>query len=161
MLAVYCDNCEARQLLPLSLVLGVTSDVRENGRVVHHLAYRCWCGHRDVVLVRGPAARPRPLSRASVPETPVAGTPVAETPVARRRGLLDRLARVLADVRELHERRALLARPWEEEFLHWAHDELGWQLHGHLPPPAGRRRSSVTPRGWCPGLARSTGEPGS
>lgn len=57
---------------------------------------------------------------------------------------------------ELHERMALLNRPWEEEYLHWVWDEDGWQLHGHaLPPPDGRRRS-VTRQGWCPALRRPT-----
>ena len=32
----------------------------------------------------------------------------------------------------LHERRELLNRPWEEEFLHYA---LDGKLHGHLLPP--------------------------
>lgn len=63
--------------------------------------------------------------------------------------------RVADDVRELGERRVLLDRPWEEEFMHWVHDERGWHLHGHLPPPARRRTRSVTARGWCPGLARA------
>jgi len=53
---------------------------------------------------------------------------------------------------ELHERMALLNRPWEEDFLHWAGE--GDQLHGHLVPPRGRRGRSTTSSGWCPGLAR-------
>ena len=36
---------------------------------------------------------------------------------------------------ELHERAALLDRPWEEEFLHWVGD--GLELHGRLVPPPG------------------------
>jgi hypothetical protein len=63
------------------------------------------------------------------------------------------LRRVTGDLRELDERRALLDRPWEEDFLHWAHDEQGWHMHGHLVPPPRRRGSSVTSRGWCPGLS--------
>jgi hypothetical protein len=55
---------------------------------------------------------------------------------------------------ELHERAALLDRPWEEEFLHWAGD--GRELHGRLVPPHGRGRGA-TRSGWCPGLARSRG----
>jgi hypothetical protein len=62
------------------------------------------------------------------------------------------LLRVASGVRELEERRALLDRPWEEDFLHWACDEQGWHLHGHLAPPRRRRTKSVTSRGWCPGL---------
>jgi hypothetical protein len=54
----------------------------------------------------------------------------------------------LAVQAELHERAALLARPWEEELLHWS----GEGLHGvHPPRPDGRRRS-VTRGGWCPGM---------
>ncbi len=34
---------------------------------------------------------------------------------------------------ELHERAALLDRPWEEDFLHWAGG--GRELHGRLVPP--------------------------
>jgi hypothetical protein len=55
---------------------------------------------------------------------------------------------------ELRERAALLDRPWEEEFLHWA-DE-GRELHGRLVPPPGRGRST-TRTGWCPGTVRSRG----
>jgi hypothetical protein len=55
---------------------------------------------------------------------------------------------------ELHERAALLNRPWEEEFLHWAGD--GRELHGRLLPPPGRGHST-TRSGWCPGLAGSRG----
>ena len=55
---------------------------------------------------------------------------------------------------ELHERAALLDRPWEEEFLHWAGD--GRELHGQLVPPPGRGRGTTT-RGWCPGMVRSRG----
>jgi hypothetical protein len=54
---------------------------------------------------------------------------------------------------ELHERAALLDRPWEEEFLHWAD---GRELHGRLLPPPGLRRSTAR-SGWCPGTARFRG----
>jgi hypothetical protein len=74
--------------------------------------------------------------------------------VAIRRALV----RVISDLREMDERRALLDRPWEEDFLHWARDERGWQLHGHLTPPPRRRIKSVTSRGWCPGLSVNTHE---
>lgn len=57
-----------------------------------------------------------------------------------------------AEVTELHERQRLRNRPWEEQFLHWAYDGQEWHLHGHLPPPAGGRRHSVTRNGWCPAL---------
>ncbi len=67
-----------------------------------------------------------------------------------RRGLREFLAVQV----ELHERAALLDRPWEEDFLHWAGD--GRELHGRLRPPAGRGRST-TSSGWCPGLVRSRG----
>jgi hypothetical protein len=59
-----------------------------------------------------------------------------------------------ADLRELGERQVLLDRPWEEDFLHWARDGQGWQLHGHIVAPPQRRASSVTSQGWCPGTAR-------
>ena len=60
--------------------------------------------------------------------------------------------------RELHERQALRQRPWEEELLHWSWDGENWQLHGHLDPPAGRRRST-TSSGWCLALrGRSANE---
>ena len=55
---------------------------------------------------------------------------------------------------ELHERAALLDRPWEEELLHWAGD--GRELHGRLVPPPGRGRST-TSSGWCPGMVRTRG----
>ncbi|ADB75222.1 hypothetical protein [Geodermatophilus obscurus] len=55
---------------------------------------------------------------------------------------------------ELHERAALLDRPWEEELLHWADD--GRKLHGRLVPPPGRSRST-TSSGWCPGMVRNRG----
>jgi hypothetical protein len=55
----------------------------------------------------------------------------------------------LAVQAELQERAGLIARPWEEEFLHWSADGT---LHGTMPPPAGRRRST-TRSGWCPGSA--------
>jgi hypothetical protein len=55
---------------------------------------------------------------------------------------------------ELHERAALLDRPWEEDLLHWAGD--GHELHGRLVPPPGRRRGT-TRSGWCPGLSYRRG----
>jgi hypothetical protein len=73
--------------------------------------------------------------------------------------LITRLRHVLADVRELEERRSLLDRPWEEDLLHWARGDQGWQLHGQFVPPARRRTSSVTSRGWCPRMSRIN-EPG-
>ncbi|NMI01372.1 hypothetical protein [Pseudonocardia acidicola] len=57
-------------------------------------------------------------------------------------------------MRELEERRALLDRPWEEDFLHWARGEAGWELHGRIAPPPRWRSRSVTSTGWCPGLLR-------
>jgi len=53
---------------------------------------------------------------------------------------------------ELHERAALLDRPWEEDLLHWAGD--GHELHGRLVPPPGRGRGT-TRSGWCPGVVPS------
>jgi hypothetical protein len=73
------------------------------------------------------------------------------------RRLIEQAARISAEVRELEERRDLLNRPWEEEFLHWARDERGLHLHGHLVPPPKSRTSSVTSTGWCPGLQRVPG----
>jgi hypothetical protein len=71
------------------------------------------------------------------------------------RRLVKRLHEFSEDLRELEERRVLLDRPWEENFLHWARDEHGWQLHGSFLPPPLRRASSVTSQGWCPGTART------
>ena len=53
---------------------------------------------------------------------------------------------------ELHERAALLYRPWEEDLLHWAGG--GQELHGRLLPPPGRGRGT-TRSGWCPGVVPS------
>lgn len=63
--------------------------------------------------------------------------------------LLVRIRAALQRLDELEQRRALLDRPWEEEFLHWAADG---SLHGNqLPPAAKRGRShSTTTGGWCP-----------
>lgn len=61
----------------------------------------------------------------------------------------------LAGLDELHQRRRLLDRPWEEELLHFAPDG---HLHGHLTPPDTRRRST-TARGWCPCWARQQRQP--
>ena len=59
---------------------------------------------------------------------------------------------------ELQERRQLLDRPWEEDFLHWHRDGDTWQLHGEHAPPADGRRRSTTSDGWCPGaVPRSRG----
>lgn len=74
------------------------------------------------------------------------------------RQLGKRLHRFSADLRELQERRDLLDRPWEEDFLHWAHSGQGWELHGCIVPPPRRRASSVTSQGWCPGISRSLGD---
>ncbi len=60
-----------------------------------------------------------------------------------------RLERALR--RAMRERRALQARPWEEDLLHWAKDD---SLHGKFPPPRGSRRFSTTSDGWCPAWAR-------
>jgi hypothetical protein len=74
--------------------------------------------------------------------------------LARSGGTTRRTWRVLRDFFaiqvELHERAALMNRPWEEDLLHWAGD--GTALHGWLVPPAGHHRST-TRGGWCPGLA--------
>ncbi len=71
------------------------------------------------------------------------------------RRLGKRLHQFSVDQRELEERRMLLDRPWEEDFLHWARDEHGWHLHGRFVSPPRRRASSVTSQGWCPGTART------
>ena len=60
------------------------------------------------------------------------------------------LRHFLAVQAELHERAALLDRPWEEDLLHWAHG--GTHLHGTLAPPT-RGRWSTTRSGWCPGCS--------
>jgi hypothetical protein len=51
----------------------------------------------------------------------------------------------------VNERLALLERPGEEDFLHWARNDA---LHGCLLPPADGERHSVTSDGWCPCWAR-------
>ena len=61
------------------------------------------------------------------------------------------VGRAWADQVELHERLALLDRPWEEEYLHWSGEGPDRRLHGSIPPPVARRAGSVTTRGWCPG----------
>lgn len=58
---------------------------------------------------------------------------------------------------ELYERRELLRRPWEEEFLHWSLEPGGWRLHGHVPPPRGRRIYGATRGGWCIALRSGNG----
>lgn len=60
---------------------------------------------------------------------------------------------------DLAQRQALLDRPWEEDFLHWAHDGKSWQLHGHLVPPADGRHRSITREGWCPASHRASPTP--
>jgi hypothetical protein len=59
----------------------------------------------------------------------------------------------------LHERRQLLDRPWEEDFLHWHRDGDTWQLHGEHAPPADGRRRSTTSDGWCPGAVPRSRSP--
>ena len=75
----------------------------------------------------------------------------------RVRGLIDRVRTAFWNLNELEQRRELLDRPWEEDFLHWAADGT---LHGERVPPGGRRRYSTTSGGWCPRLA-CTGAMGS
>jgi hypothetical protein len=79
---------------------------------------------------------------------------------ASRRELMWRSTKkFLADQAELQERLALLNRPWEEDFVHWAGDPSDPRLHGSVPPPGDGRRRSVTRSGWCPGLAREQDRP--
>ncbi|HEX4225999.1 MAG TPA: hypothetical protein VHZ97_26780 [Pseudonocardiaceae bacterium] len=54
---------------------------------------------------------------------------------------------VVEEQAELQERAALLSRPWAEDYLHWSARD--GRLHGHLMPPRGWRRYSVTRSGWC------------
>lgn len=89
-----------------------------------------------------PPAGPRPGG-----PRPSGGDRLLEIIAALWRGMRT----VNADQREMNERMWLLQCPWEEDFLHWGADG---NLHGHLMPPLGRRRHSVTGTGWCPGLAR-------
>ena len=63
----------------------------------------------------------------------------------------------LRESRETQERLALLNRPWEERFLHWAYDGDTWVMHGELVPPRGGL--SITPLGWCPGLRDHAADP--
>jgi hypothetical protein len=71
------------------------------------------------------------------------------TMAGRVRDLIGRVRTAFCNLNELEQRRELLDRPWEEEYLHWAADGT---LHGERIPPAGRRRYSTTSGGWCPGL---------
>jgi hypothetical protein len=59
----------------------------------------------------------------------------------------------------LQERRQLLERPWEEDYLHWHRDGDRWELHGEQPPPADGRRRSITRDGWCPGAVPRSRRP--
>lgn len=68
---------------------------------------------------------------------------------------MTRFREFLATQAELAQRQELLNRPWEEELLHWSRTG---ELHGHLVPPRGRRRS-VTRDGWCPGLRTEPRQP--
>jgi hypothetical protein len=77
-----------------------------------------------------------------------------ESAAGRPRRILRSTKQFLAEQAELHERMALLNRPWEEQFVHWAGDPSNPRLHGSVPPPRDGRRRSVTRSGWCPGLAR-------
>jgi hypothetical protein len=70
------------------------------------------------------------------------------------RRTLDRLREAVHVQESLHERQQLLARPWEEEFLHWAWDGQEWQLHGRLVAPGPQRRGA-TADGWCPHVPRT------
>lgn len=60
---------------------------------------------------------------------------------------------IVSEVEEWEERRVLINRPWEEEFLHWVREGDGWHLHGQLPPPRHGCRCP-TSGGWCLGRAR-------
>ncbi|HWE91432.1 MAG TPA: hypothetical protein VG317_18370 [Pseudonocardiaceae bacterium] len=62
-----------------------------------------------------------------------------------------RVREAWTDQLELQERMSLANRPWAEHYLHWARTADGWELHGHLLPPRGWRRFSVTRGGWCLG----------
>jgi hypothetical protein len=77
-----------------------------------------------------------------------------EDVATRPRRALRATRQFLADQAELHERLALMNRPWEERFLHWSGDPDSPRLHGSVPPPRDGRRRSVTRGGWCPGLSR-------
>lgn len=59
-LVVSCASCSKEQLLSPSRVLGLTSEVNDDGRVLHHLHFRCWCGHTGTELIPGPRRRPPP-----------------------------------------------------------------------------------------------------
>jgi hypothetical protein len=74
--------------------------------------------------------------------------------VIRLRVAAVKLRNFLAEQRELQQRLALLNRPWEEHYLHWAGTGSECRLHGSIVPPADGRRRSVTAGGWCPGLRR-------
>ncbi len=79
------------------------------------------------------------------------------TRVGVLRHFLARVSQASASISEAEQRRILLNRPWEEEFLHWALDGDGPHLHGRFVPLS-RRSRSVTSSGWCPGLRREQPE---
>ncbi|WP_432936465.1 hypothetical protein ACQPXM_23065 [Kribbella sp. CA-253562] len=56
MIVITCGHCGKRQLLPLTMVNGMTRTVDDDGRVVHQLTYTCWCGRPGVKTIRGPVA---------------------------------------------------------------------------------------------------------
>ncbi|NYH77525.1 hypothetical protein FHR84_000839 [Actinopolyspora biskrensis] len=72
---------------------------------------------------------------------------------SRARAAIRWLRQLGTRIRELEERRILLNRPWEENFLHWSHDGGSWRLHGHLVPTTRNRCRSTTRSGWCPAQA--------
>ena len=69
------------------------------------------------------------------------------------RKVIQAVCRIAGDAYEWEQRRMLIDRPWEEDFLHWVREQDAWRLHGHLTPPRGRRRCT-TSSGWCPGQSR-------
>lgn len=53
MIVITCAHCGKRQLLPLTMVNGMTRTV-DDGRVFYHLTYTCWCGRPGIKTIRGP-----------------------------------------------------------------------------------------------------------
>jgi hypothetical protein len=53
MIVITCVHCGKRQLLPLTMVNGMTRTVDDDGRVIHRLTYTCWCGGSGIKTIRG------------------------------------------------------------------------------------------------------------
>jgi hypothetical protein len=53
MIVITCAHCGKRQVLPLTMVDGMSRTV-DSGRVVYRLTYTCWCGQPGSKIIKGP-----------------------------------------------------------------------------------------------------------